>query len=152
MTEKALAQISETENGNLVWVHRTERATHDFDFLSTVSATFTTSASSSASASASPTATPDRPLTELVIVLSSAPAEARPALLVVHSKDDKLAKAIKDKLAAALDQLGEDGAKGRVKGGGAKGRYMCKVDGKWGKKETERFEEVLNEVSDDHSA
>lgn len=140
VTEKALAQVSEKDNGNLVWVHRTERATHDFDFLSTVSATFTTSVSASA-------ATPDGPLTERVIVLSSAPAEARPALLVVHSKDDKLAETIKDKLAVALDALGEEGAKGRVKGGGAKGRYMCKVDGKWGKKETERFGEVLDEVS-----
>jgi alanyl-tRNA synthetase/misacylated tRNA(Ala) deacylase len=134
VAEKA---VEEVEAGRgVIWVSRTEKATHDFDFLSTVSSIFLGSLPSTQDSTG-------YEVPEPIIVLTSTPPEVRPALVVVHSKDDKLAKTIKERLAEVLEEVGD---RGRVRGGGAKGRYMCKVEGKWGKKEAERVGEVVNEV------
>lgn len=106
----------------VVHVHRTEKATHDFDFLGSVAASFVDA----------------RP--EDTIVLTS--AVAPPALLLVQSKDHERGKAVFDALKAAL--AGDD--KTRVKGGGARGRYMAKVEGKWAKGDAEALARVLGEL------
>ncbi|TXT05025.1 hypothetical protein VHUM_03845 [Vanrija humicola] len=110
--------------GSVVALHRAEKATHDFDFLSAVAGAWCDARSAD------------------TIVLTSAVPAAPPALLLVQSKDHDRAKAVFDAVKAAL--AGSD--KARVKGGGARGRYMAKVDGKWGKGEAEALERVLAEL------
>lgn len=113
-----------------VWIHRTTVATHDFDWLSI---TALTAASTSSATGKTP------PL----IVLTSAPVDVKPAMLLVYAHEDKVAKEVFGQLKVALEGAGE---KGRVKGGGARGKYMAKVEGKWGKKETEAVEGVVAQV------
>lgn len=107
-------------------LERSDESTHDNDFLQQLIA-----AVSDASAS--------RPY--LFIVTSSLPSNSphpdQPTTLVqMASHPPELAKAAGDKLKAGLDAL-EGGEKGRVRGGGAKGRFQGRVAGKWGKREGE---------------
>jgi alanyl-tRNA synthetase len=114
--EQALLQ------GQYAWIHRTEKATHDFDFLSTVAATFITSSESKA-----------------IIMTSALAGSTSPALLVVLSGDNEVAKGLNEKLKTALDPK-------RIKGGGAKGRYMSKIEGSFGKTQVAAVSTVFEEV------
>lgn len=107
-------------------LERSDESTHDNDFLQQVIA-------SAADASAS------RPY--LFVMTSSLPANSThpdmaTTLVQMASHPPELAKAAGDKLKAGLDAL-EVSEKGRVRGGGAKGRFQGRVAGKWGKKEAE---------------
>ncbi|KAL1407111.1 hypothetical protein Q8F55_006525 [Vanrija albida] len=120
---RLVASAAAAKDGAIVTLHRAERATHDFDFLSAVAGAF---------CDARPDAT---------LVLTS--AVAPPALLLVQSKDADKAKAVFERLKTLL--AGED--KARVKGGGARGRYMAKVDGKWAKGDGAAVEQVVQELA-----
>lgn len=116
---------------NVTWVHRYQRGTHDFEFLGLVAGGLMALEGSEGR----------------VAVLTSAVDGTPGGLLLVQSKDDKLAKEIKDKLAAAIDDLGGEGDKGkRVRGGGAKGRYMSKIEGKFGKRERVAVARVIDSL------
>jgi alanyl-tRNA synthetase len=65
-------------------------------------------------------------------------------LLLVLSASNDLAKGVYERLKTAL----EGDAKGRVKGGGARGRYMSKIEDKWGKDDIAKVLDVIDEVSD----
>ncbi len=123
VAERAVGEISEQA---AVWVQRTEKGTHDFDFLGAVASTFVLSEE------------------KAVIVVTSTPLGMTPSLLLIQSKDQNLAKEVNEKLKGALE--GGENGKGRVKGGGAKGRYMSKVEGKWTKEDVVRVMEVIEEV------
>ncbi|RXK39145.1 hypothetical protein M231_03650 [Tremella mesenterica] len=115
--------------GKIAWVKRGQQATHHFDFLSGVTGTYLEKV-------------PDG-----VIVATSALQGGMTGLVVVQSRGE-LAKEVFDKLKKALE--GEE--KGRVKGGGAKGRFMAKVEGKWGKKGDEVVQRVIDELREAQEA
>lgn len=118
------------EGEKVVWIHRDQKGTHDFEFLGMVAMPLVTKGVE-------------------VVVITSALDGVSGGLLLVQSKDDKLAKDVKDRIGAEVDGLastdgGEGGGVGkRVRGGGAKGRYMCKVEGKFGKREKEDVSKVV---------
>lgn len=115
----------------VVWIHRAEKSTHDYDFM-------TSAAQAWVNAGAEEGA---------VIVFSSAPPGAGPTLVMVQGRDEGRSKSVFEAVKAALDAVGEgEGeAKGkRVKGGGARGRFMAKVDGKWGKREAAAVQAVVD--------
>jgi alanyl-tRNA synthetase/misacylated tRNA(Ala) deacylase len=157
-------EVDGKPQGVVVFFDRAEAVTHDFDFLGLLATSVQAASESS---------TGDRPLYPLTICLSG--LNTTPGgLLLVQSKDDALAKSVKERISAALNGLpistdsgsttpaqGAGEAKGdgeagggaksakavpRVKGGGAKGRYMCKIDGKLGKREREAVEKVVEEI------
>lgn len=103
-------------------VKRTEKSTHDFEFMGAISF-----------------AVKDAK----VVVVVSAPAGVDPALVLVQSADADLAKRTNEGIKEGLVALA-GGEKGKYKGGGAKGRYMGKVEGKWGKAEDEVVKRVLS--------
>ena len=134
VTESTIARAEE----QIVWLERAEKATHDFEFLSAVATGFTTGV-----ADIKPPP---------VYIGSSALPGAQLSYLIVQSADQDRAKKINDALKEGLDGLVEGGK--RVKGGGAKGRFMSKVEGKWGKKEIEKMKEIiagLNEGTSDRA-
>lgn len=147
----------------VVYVDRTETTTHDFDFLGMLATSVQIASDSQTTPSAF------APLT----ICMSAPSATPGGLLLVQSKDDALAKSTKERISAALNAVpvsgsgpGESGAATpvqsqgngdtaaakpvkvapRVKGGGAKGRYMCKIEGKVGKREREAVGAVVDEI------
>ena len=109
----------------VVWIQQTHKETHDFDFLSAVASQFTI-------------------LEEVdgLIVVTSTPSGTTPSLLLVQGRRHEVAKEFYERIRGVL----EEGEKGRVKGGGAKGRYMSKIEGKWGEDDVARIECVLGEV------
>ena len=130
-------------DGGVIWIQRTEKSTHDFEFLGMVASTITTSFSPSPTQSAS--STPDRKTASVlpVVMISSSPPTTAPSLLLIHSSDPDRAKNVNEKL-KSLFESGE--GKGRYRGGGAKGRYMCKIEGKWGKEEDGWMNSVVQQV------
>ncbi|WVQ94238.1 hypothetical protein IAU59_001316 [Kwoniella sp. CBS 9459] len=144
LAERAVAEAQSDSGRRVVWVQRDERSTHDFEFLGNVAAIFTGGLAASpaqtkrdgdeAAAASSP----------LLILTSAAPSGSSatltpsPTLLMVISSDNELAKQVNEDIRAAL------GGPGRVKGGGAKGRYMSKIDGKWGKGEIAAVQGVVD--------
>lgn len=68
--------------------------------------------------------------------------DAALTLVQITSQPPELAKQLGDRLKALLAQAqeGGDGGEDRVKGGGARGRWMGKISGKWGKKEKMAWE------------
>ncbi|GMK58704.1 hypothetical protein CspeluHIS016_0601460 [Cutaneotrichosporon spelunceum] len=110
----------------VAWVHRAEKSTHDYDFMGMAAAVWNGGAEDGA-----------------VIVFTSALPGTSPALLMVQGKDEARSKSVFDALQAALNGVDPDAGK-RVKGGGARGRFMAKVDGKWGKRETEAVQGVVD--------
>jgi alanyl-tRNA synthetase len=78
----------------------------------------------------------------VVLVTSTLPGKDQTQLVLVQSGDQVKAKELFDAVKAALDGEGEK----RVKGGGAKGRFMGKVEGKWGKVEDIKITEVVDKV------
>ena len=115
--EKAVAQ------GQVAWIQREQKSTHDFEFISGVASGYL------------------ERQPEGIAIATSSLSGVPPSLLVVQSRGDK-AKEIFDKLKKAL----EGNEKGRVKGGGAKGRFMAKVDGKWGKAELGIVQSITDEL------
>lgn len=119
---------SQDENKKAIWIHRDSKGTHDFDFLGMISNGLISKEGSVME----------------VVIITSAIDGITGGLLLVQSKDDKLAKEVKDQITAAIDALNQEGEAGkRVRGGGAKGRYMCKVEGKFGKREKEAVEGIV---------
>lgn len=112
------------------WIHRTEKSTQDFDFLGSIANALLDTQPGSGSLEA-----------PIAIISSGAPGIV-PSLLVVISPAQGLAKKVYEDLKTAL----EAGEKGRVKGGGAKGRFMSKVDGKWGKAESAAVQAIIDQV------
>jgi len=102
-------------------IKRTEKSTHDFEFMGAIAFAVKNAK---------------------VVVVVSAPAGVEPALVLVLSADAELARKTNDGIKEGLIALA-GGEKGKYKGGGAKGRYMGKVDGKWGKEEDEVARRVL---------
>jgi alanyl-tRNA synthetase len=138
----------------VVWVNRAEKATHDFEFLQSIANVFIATAAATTTAGhtdGGTKTTEAKTKNDPVIVVTSAlPGKGQTALLLVQSLDQDGAKEINEKLKSALDSLAssEDGSGAapegkRVKGGGARGRYMSKVEGKWSKKEDEVVREVI---------
>ncbi|KAL7420208.1 hypothetical protein Q5752_005175 [Cryptotrichosporon argae] len=117
VADMLVVHAAESDNKVIV-VERAERGTHDFEFLGQL-------------ALAVANAHKDR----AVVVVSTA---ASPALLLVQSAGADLAKTVNDKVKAALDE----GGKGRVKGGGAKGRFMSKFE--WAKGDAERLRAIAD--------
>lgn len=126
---------NEGEDG--IWravVERKEESTHAFDFLQSLSnAAVDTLASRIKKTSAE---------VQYVLVLLSIPDPvwvdkthaAAGTFCQITSNPPDLAKSVGDEMKAGLDGLG---VKGRVKGGGAKGKFMGKVAGEWTAKEKE---------------
>ncbi|WWD22741.1 hypothetical protein CI109_107234 [Kwoniella shandongensis] len=123
VAEQAVKEGHDDKAKGIVWIKREEKSTHDFEFLGSISSTYLQSFVSS-----------DKPL----IITTSSPVGITPTLLMIQSTDQDLAKDVNERLKKVLE--------GRVKGGGAKGRYMCKVDGKWGKVENGLVDEVVKEL------
>lgn len=123
------AAATNPKGNKAVWIHRTERATHDNDFLSQA-------------AQVAITANPDSGLA--AVLCTSAPSAAQgpvgPALVLVQAKDDAQAKALFTAVKAALADRG-------VKGGGARGRYMAKVEDKFGKAEVEAVQAAVDGIN-----
>ncbi|KAK4686478.1 hypothetical protein P7C73_g3642, partial [Tremellales sp. Uapishka_1] len=132
MIENAMAQAS----NKVVLIHRREKATHDFDFLTSIANTFVNQAQTDGQAP--------------VIILISSPADTPPALLQVQSLSNDLAKRASELLKVALDALASD-TKSRVKGGGARGRYMSKIDGRFGEAETDAVARVVAELRNEQA-
>lgn len=118
---RLLGLAAAQEQGERAKVARSAPATHDFDALAGVAGAY---------ADACPHG--------VIAVLSTA---ERPALLVVQSRDQDTAKKAFDAIKAAL--AAEDRA--RVKGGGARGRFMAKVEGKWTKADDEAVDAALQQ-------
>jgi hypothetical protein len=107
-------------------VVRTEEATHDFEFMGSLNA---------AAVESLPQGDDLRygfiSHSSVVPMANNGIAEAG-SLLLITSNPPELAKQLGDKLKVELDGI-EGQEKGRVKGGGAKGRWMGKITGKWSK-------------------
>lgn len=107
------------EQGDRAKVVRSAPATHDYDALSGVAGAYC-----------------DARPQGVVVAVSCA---EKPALVVVQSKNEGEAKKVFGALKGGLTK--ED--KSRVKGGGARGRFMAKVEGKWGPGEEEAVDKAL---------
>jgi alanyl-tRNA synthetase len=121
----------------VVWVKRIEKATHDFDFLGLIVGGFQTGTAEAESK------VQGGKLAESVLVITSA-VVGTPTLLLVYSASNDVAKGVNERIKGVLDE--GEGGKGRVKGGGARGRYMSKIEGKWSKEDGEKVQSVLEEV------
>lgn len=134
VTDRAIATQETTPSSKVLWVKRDEKSTHDFDFLGAVAGGIL--ASPVGSSEAKP----------VIVLTSSLPGKDQTALVLVQSNDQDRAKNVNERIKSALDGLAGDGGK-RVKGGGARGRFMSKVEGKWGKAEDAKMSELIHEVS-----
>lgn len=121
--------VAPAERDGVVLVQRDSKSTHDFEFLSSLSLSLISTVTERDEAKGK----------SLLVILTSAPTGSTTNLLIVQSQDHDLAKSANEELKKALE--GEE--KGRVKGGGAKGRFMSKVDGKWGKNEQAAIDGVV---------
>lgn len=145
---------STDKKSKVVWVRRDEKTTHDFEFLGSIAGGIISSLSTSAPA---PTAAPasaspsdsgganESEMNPIVVATTSLPGKDQTHLVLVQSNDQEGAKHTNEQIKSALDSLAGEGGK-RVKGGGAKGRYMSKVEGKWGKAEDAKMAEVIRSV------
>lgn len=111
------------EQGDRAKVVRSSPSTHDYDFLAGICGGYS-----------------EVRREGVIVAISTA---EKPVLAVVQSKDEKLGKEVFDRLKTGLTEAGGESGKGRVKGGGARGRFMAKVEGKWGKGEEEAVEKAL---------
>lgn len=116
---RLLGQQAATSGGSRAKIARSAPATHDYDSLSGMSGAYC-----------------DARPEGVVVAYSTA---ASPALVVVQCKDQELAKKTFDELKVKLAR--DD--KARVKGGGARGRFMAKVEGKWTRADDEAVDAVL---------
>lgn len=125
-------------------VSRTEEATHDFEFLSALNVA-AVDALKAASSGSDKDIAPPRYTLVVHSTVSPAPNNgiSEPgSLVLLTTNPPELAKAYGDKLKSALDAVpGQE--KGRVKGGGAKGRWMGKVSGKWSRADGEALDGLV---------
>ena len=156
VTQNALrdyeSKRNETKN-RVIWVRRDEKATHDFEFLGSIAGGIISSLPNSTASDSQTTLEAgnekeeERPV--ITVATSSLPGKDQTHLILVQSNDQDGAKQTNEQIKFALDSLagGEgEGHQKRVKGGGARGRYMSKVDGKWGKTEDAKMAEVIQSV------
>ncbi|ODN73823.1 hypothetical protein L202_07349 [Cryptococcus amylolentus CBS 6039] len=139
VAEQAIRQGKESQG--IAVVSREEKGTHDFEWLGLVGSTYLEAFKNASLEDASF----PKPLIVLVSALNPAVSLSVPSqsFLIVQSLDDALAKAVNEKIKTALE--------GRVKGGGARGRYMSKIDGKWGKADNQMVEEIVDEFKKEAS-
>lgn len=152
------ATANPTSTVRMASLSRSDESTHDFEFLNLVQ----TSAVARLIEldGRDPTQrgeTPDGPY--VLALTSSLPggggagaAGGDAALTLVHitSQPADLATRVADRLKTAMQALDPAAAgtgNDRIKGGGARGRWMGKVSGKWGKREKLAWEEVLAGVA-----
>ncbi len=126
---------------------RGEESTHDFEFMGLINTTAisTLKETSTSASNGSTVKEPDFLLIILSTIASNVTAsntDALSTLIQITSNPPSLAKDIGDRLKSGIDGI-EGGEKGRVKGGGAKGRWMGKVSGKWGKLEGRVVSDLL---------
>jgi alanyl-tRNA synthetase/misacylated tRNA(Ala) deacylase len=128
---KLLIASHSTQLGDkrLLWIKRDEKTTHDFEFMGTLASGVM--------------ATSEAEKNLVILVTSTLPGKDQTQLVLVQSNDQEKAKEAFEAVKAALDGEGEK----RVKGGGAKGRFMGKVEGKWGKAEDLKVSQIVEKVS-----
>lgn len=119
-------------------VTRTEEATHDFEFLGSLNA----AAIESITEPDSPTPSYALVLHSSVVPMASNGISEAGSLLMIMSNPPELAKQLGDEIKMQLDSI-EGQGKGRVKGGGAKGRWMGKITGKWSKADASALEKLI---------
>ncbi|KAJ9111346.1 hypothetical protein QFC19_001114 [Naganishia cerealis] len=135
-------------------VSRAEEATHDFEFLSALNVAAVDALKTTAEAEVESAATTGHSTSEglpryalavhstVVPMANNGITEAGSLVLITTNPPD-LAREYGDKLKAALDVIpGQE--KGRCKGGGAKGRWMGKVSGKWSRADAVALEKLLS--------
>ncbi|WVW81328.1 hypothetical protein I302_103319 [Kwoniella bestiolae CBS 10118] len=122
LIENALAEGGKEENKGVIYINRDNPSTHDFEFLGVVSTSYITQTEGE----------------EPLIILLSGVKDNNQSLLLVHSSNDGLAKDINEQIKKGLGS--------RIKGGGARGRYMSKVEGRWGKDEVRLIEGIVHEL------
>ncbi|WWC67259.1 uncharacterized protein I206_101167 [Kwoniella pini CBS 10737] len=128
--EKSLSEDRNLNKG-IIWIKReNEKSTHEFEFLGTISGSLIYTLAEEQNEDA------------LIIItstlhLSKTVSEAQ-TLVLISSKDDKLAKGVNETLKKGLGD--------RIKGGGARGRYMSKISGKWGKNEDTVVQGLIDEL------
>ena len=118
----------------VIWVRRDEKSTHDFEFLGLIAGGIISSPSLTSE---------EKPI---VVATSSLVGKDQTHLVLVQSNDQDGAKSVNEQIKLALDSLTGGGQGKRVKGGGARGRYMSKVEGKWGKAEDTKLAELIQSV------
>ncbi|WVN88493.1 uncharacterized protein L203_103704 [Cryptococcus depauperatus CBS 7841] len=135
ITDQAVRQGK--ENKGVAWIMREEKGTHDFEWLGIVAATYQDTMLSLWDK--------EQPSAPLIILTSNLPSLTPPTqtLLLVMSTDNSLTQMVSDKLKKRLE--------GRVKGGGAKGRFMSKIDGKWGKIEKDMLQGIVEELKNERT-
>lgn len=121
------------------FVARTEESTHDFEFLGNLNA---------AAVERIPSQGSEIPSYALLLHSSVLPMASNGiseagSILMITSHPPELAKQLGDDLKVQLDSI-EGQEKGRVKGGGAKGRWMGKITGKWSKADASVLEKMVN--------
>jgi alanyl-tRNA synthetase/misacylated tRNA(Ala) deacylase len=114
--------------GHVAWVLRTSGATHDFEFMNAVASGFFARLGEDEVAEGR-----DEDKAAAMVIVS-APTNVSPALVLVQGRDAAKAKALYEEIKVALGD--------RVKGGGAKGRFMAKVE-KWGGRDTLAVKKIL---------
>ncbi|WVQ82561.1 hypothetical protein IAT38_004690 [Cryptococcus sp. DSM 104549] len=114
------------EKKGVMLLEREEKATHDFEWMGVVVGSYQEALMATKPA--------NPPLIVMTSTLPNASAGSQ-TLLLVLSTDNDLAKSVNEDVKKALE--------GRVKGGGAKGRYMSKIEGKWGKLEKAAVENIV---------
>lgn len=130
-------------------VSRAEEATHDFEFLSAlnVAAVDAFKAAAPVDDNNNDNDGAAQPRYALIIHSTVTPMAnngvSEPgSLVLVTTHPPELAKTYGDKLKGVLDAIpGQE--KGRVKGGGAKGRWMGKVGGKWSRADADALEGLV---------
>ncbi|WWC97509.1 hypothetical protein V866_004392 [Kwoniella sp. B9012] len=132
--DNALAEARKEENQGVIWIRRDNPSTNDFDFLGSISTTFISTAQ--------PQDQRD-PLIILTSTPSSKDATGHQNLMIVHSANNDLAKEANEQIKKGLGS--------RVKGGGARGKYMSKVDGKWTSSEDDLIQGIIDNLRKERS-
>lgn len=148
----SIARERDTDQ-DVVWIKRDERSTHDFEFMGSIASGVMTAAAGTAELAIPSDAAGGNDTKEgtqitqeiVVLVTSTLPGKDQTHLVLVQSNDQTRAKEVYEAVKNGLDSLTEGGR--RVKGGGARGRFMGKVEGKWGKAEDGKIGEVIKAVS-----
>jgi alanyl-tRNA synthetase len=129
LSKLVIASTAQEPGKKVIWIKRDEKTTHDFEFMGTI-------------ASGVQAAAEDK--NGVILVTSTLPGKDQTQLVMVQSTNQDKAKELFDAIKAVLAADGKV-----VKGGGAKGRFMGKVEGKWGKAEDVKVSEIVEKVSTD---
>jgi alanyl-tRNA synthetase/misacylated tRNA(Ala) deacylase len=137
---EALASTLPNAPGSVANLTRTSAATHDFEFVNAVAGAFFARLADDAAGAGTEVDA------RAALVLVSA-AES-PALLLVHARDAERGKKLYEAVRAKLADLppAPSAAPGpRVKGGGARGRFMAKVEG-WNGRDAAAVRTAIEEL------